>query len=686
MLIKPRPLSDIDSSLPAGTLVTYEQDGGLFLGMILGYKKPKYQLLNMRAREAELVPERLHKLPYDKAVDQLKERTQKTEFLAALHSSAEVEAAKIDLEEIWSLLRTDQGVYDTAAICNAYYGANQLRQHYALRYALLNDKIYFKRHKETFECRPEETVAELKKAEEARQQKFAAREITLEAFRARLKDPKHTIAPQAWPIIELLEDIAVDAPHLSNQQKKEGKEILEYLVGELKLDAPAGIPPRAYTLLTKVNIFGALTNVALIRFRPPRAFPEVVLQEADQLDPLSFSRDGREDLTALNCFTIDDATTEDMDDALSLEQHQEGYRLGIHITDVASLIPVNSELDQESAYRASSIYGADIVINMLPPLISEQKLSLRPGEIRAVTTFFFEVSKDYKIVSSRITQAYIKVSQRLSYDQVDNLLEGERADLNTLYNIASELEALRFANGGFKVNKRDISIKIGADGRVELSELDENAPSRSMVAELMVLTNQAAADFCAKNGIAIPFRGQPKPEPLKEDLASAVPDGPARDYLVRARLQRSSTSLTPSHHATLGIPAYTQVTSPIRRYLDLCVQRQINTFLTTGKPQFSAQEMQEIIGKSEESLKLAMLVTKEVKRFWLLRYLEQLAVKHEKLSATVIRNDHSNPMIELDRVYFPQIIKLNRSVKLGEELRLRIVSVDARYDYLRLEE
>jgi len=676
------------TALPTGSIVTFDQEGQIRLGIILDYDKPKYTVLSLQGDKLFLISERLHKIPADPQFEQLKDEAARLGFLKTLLENAELQSKSVDLEKLWTLCTQKELEVNNSRLCELYFGEDQTLKHLAIRLAIAADRLYFKRKKDLFVPRNFENIEEIRKLEAEKARKLELRDFTLESFKKKMADSASLLSEECLQNVWLLEDLAVDAPNLDNQIKREGKELVNFLSEGLKIAVHGSIPERAYSILESINHFNARTNVPVLRYRPSLDYPQQVLDEAKALKiPGSISEsaaeDKRIDLTHLECVAIDDASTRDMDDAVSLEQNQDGYSLGIHISDVSSAIKEGSRLDLEALSRGTSLYLTDLTINMFPPEISENKLSLKSGQVRAALSFIFQVNPRYEITETKIVPSLIRVSKQLSYPEVDALLEGKDHKFNVLYNITSELEASRVKNGGFKVNKRDAAVAIEADGKLKLVEIDENAPGRSLIAELMVLANTAFAQYASEHKFPIIYRGQTDPDPSRVDF-SKIPEGPAFDYAVRTGLQKSYTSFTPVSHATLGLKAYTQATSPIRRYLDLCNQRQMLHFIRSGKPLYSVQQLQKLVRQVEEPLRLATNVTRESKRFWILKYVEQELANIQSLDGVVVRCDHANPMVELEKIYIPAIAHTNKRVKLGQALKLKIEKIDPRYDVLRL--
>jgi exoribonuclease-2 len=392
----------------------------------------------------------------------------------------------------------------------------------------------------------------------------------------------------------------------------------------------------------------------------------------------------RRDFTKKHTFTIDDISTQDMDDALSVERTPEGYELGIHITDVAWAIKPDSALDAVARRRATSLYCADRTVNMLPPQLAEEKISLRQGEVRPCISVVVQLSETFEVRSSEIVPTFIRVAQRYTYDDVDLLLEHEDETLMLLYQISTSCEEERIRKGAVRVHRREVVPFLEADGSIRLLEIDEESPARSLVAEMMVFANSQMAHFAAKHNLPVLFRGQERPDDNARQAMDGVPEGPAKDFTARSKLKKSSVGFQPQYHAGLGLDAYIQATSPIRRYLDLCHQRQLLSFFKHQKPWIDRSDFEPLSNEVEVYLNAANLASRETKRYWLLRYLEQRK-RGEPITGTVVRLDTKSPLVELDEIYITIFVKTTKPVRMGEKVSLKVSAVDPQGDYVRLE-
>jgi exoribonuclease-2 len=472
---------------------------------------------------------------------------------------------------------------------------------------------------------------------------------------------------------------------------------------------------QAFEVLLAIGHFHHDSNLSFIRHEIPVVHEQGVLDEAAQVPmPRSVAefaeleRATRTDLSAMRCITIDDASTKDMDDALSLEQTQDGWQLGIHITDLTWAVHPDSKLERVARRRATSLYCADQTVNMLPELLSEHRLSLRAGELRACISVLVQLSSNFEVVTWQILPTCIRVAQRYTYEEVDHGLEQGDHLLLALHDIAAACEERRIRAGAVKVHRREAVPHLGPDGRVWLQEIDEESPARALVAEMMVLGNALMANFAADNGIPVLFRGQERMDDDRTDQDRAAPNegspdqdgsaggeqssqgredapaGPAKDYGVRAKMKKSTLSFSPQPHAGLGLSAYIQATSPIRRYIDICHQRQILSYLRTAQPWIDQESFERIAAEVENHVAAANSASRETRRYWLQRYLKQRGLK-EPIEATVIRTDLKMPLVELDEVYLSVFARIPGKAQLGQRVRLKITALDPQADYFRLE-
>jgi exoribonuclease-2 len=680
-----RPASE--NPFADGCLVCYENNANVVLGAILGNKKDKYKILNHKGSEVDLTADRLYPIPG--RIPAFEKTSEKTNYLESLLNKASTEQSQVDLATIWESFEGKEVEISTQQVCELFFGNNESANHLTTRLALIGDKVYFKRKKDTFISRPQEAVNSLLEAQRAAERRERQLEFLLKELETKLKDKAHNLSSESLGMLAPLEELAAEATE--GIDSKESRNLLNYLTEKLHVAQNGRPEDRALSLLVAIGHITARTNLGFFKYRPRIQFHGELMEEVVALVDSASSVQDRLDLRHIHTFTIDDVTTKDMDDALSVEQTEKGYQIGIHISDVASVIAEESLLNKEAALRGTTIYCPEKVIHMFPSSLSQEKMSLREGVDTLCISYLVDLSPDFEVRDFDIQPSIIRSRNKLSYEEVDaalmrlatNELESK---LHILNECANKLEVDRIDNGAVRVDRKEVSITVNSKGEIQVGEYDEGSPARSLVGEMMILANKLTAEFCDSKGIPCVYRAQPEPDEDPFSNPNGIPEGPAYDYLIRSRLKRSTISISPAPHSSLGLKRYTQATSPIRRYLDLIIQRQLLHFIKTGEIKFSAEVLSNIIFESESSLTLARYLSQESKRFWLMQYLLETTPRDGIILGTVVRTDLRSPLVTLDGLGLTILVDVRRDVRPGDRLALKVVTIKPQRDYIKLEE
>ena len=228
----------------------------------------------------------------------------------------------------------------------------------------------------------------------------------------------------------------------------------------------------------------------------------------------------------------------------------------------------------------------------------------------------------------------------------------------------------------------ELNISVDKDSSVNMSLVSQETPSRTIVAEMMILYNWLAARFCRDNRIPTIFRGQKEPSeklPL-EDTGYVY-------YVFRQRRKLNPLILDvePRPHAGLGLDAYINVTSPIRRFFDLVSQRQMLNFMFKGLPFYNREELDKIRMQVTSSLKDLNTVRRNRYNYWINRYLEKHIGK--TLQAIVLDVLKGRYRIILADFYIAVEMKREKDNKLssGDQIKVKVIRADAWNDILKLE-
>jgi exoribonuclease-2 len=412
---------------------------------------------------------------------------------------------------------------------------------------------------------------------------------------------------------------------------------------------------------------------------------EAVRLEAAAAEPQP-SDSNRVDLSQQRCVTIDDDDTRDIDDGLAYERLPDGReRIWIHVADPGRLITEGSELDLEARRRGSSLYLAQGNLPMFPERLSTGVFSLRAGVRSAAWSFWVELDPSGEISAYGIHRSWVKPVYRLSYADADDLIElapPQDRDLADLDQLLNRRRQWRRQRGALQMDLPEGRIRShGGEPRLEITE---PSPSRQLVAEAMILAGAVAARHGQEHGLALPYRSQlPADLPTPAQL-EALPDGAVRFAAIKRCLSRGLMGTAPSLHFSLGLPAYVQATSPIRRYGDLVVQRQIAAQLEGHSP-LAEPELQVLLDSFDGAVREGIGIAREDQRHWQQVWFE--AHKGGQWQAQFLRwlrpQDRLG-LVRIDELAMDLAAECPAQSEPGDLLLLRVHQVDALRDQLRL--
>src|SRR2546426_758158 len=280
-----------------------------------------------------------------------------------------------------------------------------------------------------------------------------------------------------------------------------------------------------------------------------------------------------------------------------------------------------------------------------------------------------EVDEQGHRLGYRIALTTIQVGKRFSYDEADQALDAGDVALRTLHEIARQLQDARARRGAITFRRPELKIRVHGQ-EIEIKKIDPNSPSRFIVSEMMILANGLAADFASMNSIPVIYRTQEPREAL------AVEDAPAVEALAFERLRktfkRSRLSLTPGLHSGLGLGAYTQASSPIRRYADLVTQRQFTAMLSGDPIPHGREELLKILTTAEAAEQEIRAIEDRSTTYWLLEYLSRHK-KDEPLAAIVLDTKGN---VELEDYYLRAKVPAANTIEAGETVQVLIESID----------
>ncbi len=316
------------------------------------------------------------------------------------------------------------------------------------------------------------------------------------------------------------------------------------------------------------------------------------------------------DLTSLKTYTIDDDSTTDIDDAISLEYTDAGAVIWVHIANPSEYFELESPLDIYARQRATSIYLADSVVPMFPLELITRAFSLLPGKQSLTLSIKVVLGDHGQIESYCICKSFIKPNYKLTYDDADDLIElspPEEKELSDLFELLKLRQNWRRDRGSIILdNLQGRFVDSNTNPRLKVIEITK---ARTLISEAMILIGNIVAIFGKENKIALPYRGQ---NPSRFNFKSNIlnfEDPILYKSLIKSQLNRAVISTNPIPHSSLGLNEYTQATSPIRRYSDTLVHRQIINQIE-GKIVLSQEELTNILDEIKNPIREANNIAK----------------------------------------------------------------------------
>lgn len=405
------------------------------------------------------------------------------------------------------------------------------------------------------------------------------------------------------------------------------------------------------------------TEVVMRQFELPSEFPAAVIDEAERVSQRLRRPGKREDLRDRYIITIDPASARDFDDAISLEYDREGNRvLGVHIADVSHFVRPGSALDREAYKRGTSVYLVDKVIPMLPEQLSNGVCSLRPDEDRLTFSAFLTFNAKGKMIARRFAKSRIRSKLRLNYEQALAILKGTQPEgldpvpseaqrlIRDSWQLAAQLRERRFSMAALDMDVPEVEIQLDAEGRlcgVLTRPYDE---SHQLIEECMVAANEAVAAELWTHGVKILARLHEAPDEEKlEELEAGLTmlgfhpgdlsnptnlaaflkktaNHPLRYHahmMVLRSMKRAIYSAQKIGHFGLSKTYYAHFTSPIRRYPDLTLHRQLADYLDGKGGRVPQEQLNRTALWATECEQVADEASRQLVEIKKFRYLQQ---------------------------------------------------------------
>lgn len=382
----------------------------------------------------------------------------------------------------------------------------------------------------------------------------------------------------------------------------------------------------------------------------PETFSDAELNEVDAAVARMREQTAQyADRTSTPFVTIDAATTKDMDDALYATKTDDGWMLSVAIADASAFINPGSLLDQAARLRLTTTYLPGLTLPMLPEALADDAMSLVANEIRPALIFDLAISTDGAVTGCDISLANIQNHGKLDYLKVsewfaEGTLPSEFADtLTTLKSATDALANWRKTHANQMQDRIDYRIRVDENFDVTTIDAESRNLARDLVEEAMIATNAQAAKFLMDDAALFMAHDGFKPDreselkgllrdyaPAAADLdghslpdfikilkeAATVENFPLSNVLIK-RFDRGYWSNRVAPHFGLGLPQYTNATSPIRKYSDLLIHRAIKSKLVGDTPVIETEVIDDFNARGNQSRQVAQTIENRLRLKWL---------------------------------------------------------------------
>ena len=519
--------------------------------------------------------------------------------MAAFLENAQAQAADIDTDLLWEVCGEEE--FSAEAIAEEYYGHAPTKTELAATLiALYAAPMYFyKKAKGVFKAAPEETLKQALAAIERKKQQDAQIDAWAEALKRG----------------EMPSEIAADLKTILHAPDKQS---LTYKAFTKAADA---LKTSAYELAKKT---GGITSIPQylqdgfeIKYFPKGTdFPGLPLPEMPDLP--------KADVTA---FSIDDESTTEVDDALSLTDLGNGTkRVGIHIAAPSLAIKQGDKMEKNIMERLSTVYFPGGKITMLPENWIAA-FSLDAGAYRPAVSIYFDVDDEFNVGEPTCKIEAVNIAENLriqtiephfnaetGLDEAGEMMFAHHQDLIWFHQFAVALQKARGKYEPDRAPQYDYSIELDEEGKVSVVRRERGSPIDMLVSEMMILANSTWAQMLHDNDLPGLFRVQP------------------------AGKVRMSTKSEP--HIGMGVQHYGWFTSPLRRAADYINQKQLLSLIDdTAEPLFQQSDAELFAALRDFDTAYAAYADfqRQMEAYWSLVYLQQQGTS--ELTATILKED-----------------------------------------------
>ena len=643
------------------TILDYLSGNGLCLGVVIKEGDGRVQVKSVSQETCKLAPRQI-------LVSHGKPTGDAKHALVNLQNTILEEMESIDTAFIWEIFVETPGDKPIAEISESYYGDHSPVHLSALARKLALDMEHFQRSQgeiQTIKVRSREEYEDFLRLKRIRAERAERRERSLAWIDQVL----------AWkgdgfcPVPDDFENIITGATeYIMCGTNSETVNLLSRVADGQKARN------NAIMLLKKTGRMPEDADEFLLVNGIHAAFPKSVMDYAESLSP-DFDASARKMIEGEIIFSIDDEETREIDDALSCRRDGEDFIVGVYIADPACYVSKDDPLDEVAAERPLSLYLPTTTVKMFPDHVSCDLASLRQGVPRPALAFSLRMTGEGEILDWELSSAVITVNRRLTYIEANDIIEKGTDELaqplQDLLKIADESRKFREEDGAVVLNRPELRVRVSKDGEITVSSEDQESPSHRLVAEFMVLANHVAAKFALRNEIPVIYNVQ---DPPSSEVHSVHKYEPYYfDQQVR-KMKRTRLSTYPQPHFGLGLDLYIKISSPLRRYGDLVMHRQLAA-KCAGRPlPYTQEELFVVLDNVERNASQNKALEREADKYWLLEYLRRNCIGLQTY-ATVMKVEGSVVLAELDYYCERGVVMTRDRPSPGEHIKVTIKDV-----------
>lgn len=598
-------------------LIAYRKRREPALGVVLSAHPDKLSVLSEDGKRYSVEPKKVVLLTGITLPETLTDSEKKLE-MRKWRRELEERKDSVDVETLWQCVVEEQETVSFEEMLELYSAAEQVssEQRFLLFWAVDKNTVYLARGEGGYLVRSREDVSKTLRTLELRKEREQKAQAAVEWVRSVLSgEAPAVVDDNHGEFLELIERYVIDLD--GYERAKEAKGFL-YEAGLKEVES-------AVEFLIKTGFWKKDDDPESKKIAFHFRHSQRALEEVETIFGAGENFADLTDRTDIEAFSVDSETTQDIDDAISFEMHRNRITLGVHISNVAHVVDRGSFLDQGTLERGETVYFPEERVDMFPRDLVSKKLSLTAGDLRPALSLFATFNReDFALIDYRFEATVIRISKNLTYAEATEMLHDTQWG-EDLVSLTDSLRAERVNKGAFVVQLPELKIRVGDQDGISVSKDYMDSPAHNVVSECMVLMNRLSGDFFDKNGIPALFRSQS--QDIEPEARELDPEDVLFPVKVAKHLKPSFVVFAPETHKSLGVPSYVQMTSPIRRYTDLLMQRQLISWLEEQRICYSESELEDMNTR-------VSLATREIKnaqrgrhRYWLIRYLLEKDIK-----------------------------------------------------------